>query len=374
MKKNQINTIVILIVVLIIDLIAAREFIKMRYPEALSPASGLTEVRPLSCYNPYLKGGHGDTDIYIFDSGKPGASVLLLGGTHPNEPAGFLTAVLLVENVQVSAGRLFIIPRACQSGFSCTDPFEAYPQFYHVETNSGERRFRFGSRVSNPLDQWPDPLVYCHHPSGQKLSGFETRNLNRSFPGRKNGSFTERVAYGIVELIRQEKITLAFDLHEAAPEIPIINAIVYHEKCEDLALMVVMNLEMKNLEYAPELSPKNFHGLSHREWGDYTNVQPFLMETSNPIQGRLRGKTNEALVRFGKSRRYQEAQESGALRIAYQADTGESLERRIGRHLQGFKEILAVYNETAAEDTRFVFSGLPDYHELIQNTLTPYLK
>ncbi len=374
MKKNIIQTIIILTAVLAIDIIAALDLIKMHHPDKLYPSDGLSEIQYLSNYNSRLKGGNGDTEIYVFDSGKPGASILLLGGTHPNEPASFLTAALVLENIQVSTGRIFVIPRACNSGFTCTDPFEGCPEYYHIQSKYGERRFRFGSRVSNPLDQWPDPLVYSHFPSGQKLSGFETRNLNRAYPGRENGSFTEKVAYAIMELLKKEKITLAFDLHEAAPEIPIINAIVYHEKCEELALMAVMNLEMKGLNYAPELSPINFHGLSHREWGDYTDAYPFLMETSNPIQGRLRGKTNEDLIRYGKSIQYQQAQETGALRIVYKADTGEPLERRVGRHLQGFKEIISVYNETADTGQMFEFSGLPEYDEIMTNGLKEYFQ
>ena len=41
-----------------------------------------------------------------------------------------------------------------------------------------------------------------HASSGQKLSGSETRNLNRAYPGRPDGTFTEKVAYAITSLIR----------------------------------------------------------------------------------------------------------------------------------------------------------------------------
>jgi hypothetical protein len=282
-----------------------------------------------------------------------------------------VAATLIAENLQVSAGRVLVITHACASGFTCTDPFEGYPATFTLPAQSGPRTFRMGSRVSNPLDQWPDPLVYSHYPSGQRLSGFETRNLNRSYPGRPNGTFTEKVGHAILQLIRQEQVDVAFDLHEAAPEIPIINAVVYHEKGEDVALAAVMELEMQDLQYSPELSPANFHGLSHREWGDHTDVVPFLMETSNPIQGRLRGKTNAALIVDGVSDRYMQALASGALRIVYEPD-GEPLNRRVGRHVQGFIAILSAYNDTT-EDKPIEITGLPSYQDLLEYGVGHYL-
>ena len=369
--KQYITAIVVLLVTALTGTVASIDFLKMRRPDVFHPSPALTRTGMLSDYLPALKGSGGDTRIYEFAGDEPGATVLLLGGTHPNEPAGLMAATVVLENVSVHAGRLFVIPQACASGFTCTDPFEGYPEFFHITSKSGVRQFRMGSRVSSPLDQWPDPLVYSHIPSGQRLSGFETRNLNRSYPGRANGTFTEKVAYAIVELIKREHVDVAFDLHEAAPEIPIINAIVYHEKGEDIALTAVLNLEMEGLHYAPELSPVNFHGLSHREWGDNTDVVPFLMETSNPIQGRLRGRTDEDLIMKGVSERYLQALESGALRIEYEP-TGEPLKRRVGRHVEGFKSILDAYNEFHPERP-IQLDNLPSYQDLQNNGLGHYL-
>jgi len=371
LKRQYITAIVVLLVTGLAGAVASLEFLEMRRPDVLYPSPALTSIRLLSDYLPALKGTGGDTRIYEFTGSAPGATVLLLGGTHPNEPAGFMAAAVILENAAIHAGRLLVMPQACASGFTCTDPFEGYPQFFHVRTKSGLRQFRMGSRVSSPLDQWPDPLVYSHVPSGQRLSGFETRNLNRSYPGRINGTFTEKVAFAIVELIRREKVDVAFDLHEAAPEIPIINAIVYHEKGEDIGLTAVLDLEMQGMRYSPELSPENFHGLSHREWGDNTDVIPFLMEVSNPIQGRLRGRTDEDLITKGVSERYLQALESGALRIEYEP-SGEPLERRVGRHVAGFVSLLNAYNEYHPERT-IEIDNLPSYQDLLDNGLGHYL-
>jgi len=42
----------------------------------------------LSEYLPALEGTYGDTTVYVMEGEKEGASMLVLGGTHPNEPTG----------------------------------------------------------------------------------------------------------------------------------------------------------------------------------------------------------------------------------------------------------------------------------------------
>ncbi|OGU42841.1 MAG: hypothetical protein A2315_05930 [Ignavibacteria bacterium RIFOXYB2_FULL_35_12] len=372
MKKNHIIALLIIAVVLILDSIAGIEFREMKIQEKIHPTKTLTKESSLSEYCTNLQGKSGDAKIYFFDSGNLGATVLVLGGTHPNETAGFISALVLIENMDIKQGRFIIIPQACSSGFTCTDPMEGTPQSFTIETNSGPRKFRFGSRVSNPLDQWPDPLVYSHYPSGQQLSGFETRNLNRSYPGRSNGSFTETVGFAIMELIRLEKVDVAIDLHEASPEAPIINAIIVHEKCREIGASAVLNLEFEDLQYALEISPKKFRGLSHREWGDATDVYPFLMETSNPIQGRLRGKTNSILITDGLDDQYERAVRTKSFRISYEL-AGEPLSLRVGRHIQGIKAILDSYNEYS-NDKKIVYENIPSYDDLVENGVGSYLR
>ena len=93
------------------------------------------------------------------------------GGTHPNEPSGLVAAVLLIENAQPEAGTLYVIPRTNNSAFTCTDPPGGGPMRFTIDTPNGERWFRFGSRATNPIHQWPDPEIYVHASSGQRLSG-----------------------------------------------------------------------------------------------------------------------------------------------------------------------------------------------------------
>ncbi len=372
MLKNHISTIIISVVFAYAAVVASLEFRKMHKPEAIYPSESLTRKTMLSDYFDAIKGTEGDTEVYIYDSGVPGGTAFIGGGAHPNEAAAFLAPVVILENIEVLSGRVIVIPRLNNSAFTCSDPMEGFPTHYEIKTAEGSRVFRLGSRVTNPLHQWPDPLVCAQYPSGQQLSGFETRNLNRAYPGKADGTLTQKVAYAIVQMIKKEKVDIAFDIHESSPEVPIVNVIVYHEDYEEIAMNAVLGLEFAGLQFSPELSPKNFHGLSHREWGDYTDVIPFLMETSNPSMGRLRAETDVDLVLRGYSENYSKAKQSGALRIAYREETGEPVEHRVGRHITGFIELINAYN-MSYPDKQIMVSGLPSYDEMMNNGVGTYL-
>lgn len=372
MKGNKITGIVMIFLSLVIAFVAGKEFLKTRELEPIVKGDGVTSMQKLSDYLPDLKGTRGDSDIYILQGKEPGGSVLILGGTHPNEPAAFLTTVLLVENLKVDKGTVYVIPRANGSAMSHNDPQEASPQRFTIKTPYGERWFRFGSRATNPLDQWPDPDVYIHAASGQKLSGNETRNLNRAYPGRADGTYTEKVAYAITELIKKNDINMEIDLHEASPEYPVINAIVAHERAMPISSQVVMNMEFEDIQIGLEPSPPSLHGLSHRELGDYTNTYAVLMETANASQGRLRGKTDENLVLTGKDPIYVKAQKIGRLFVPYD-ENGHPMEERVGRHLTGVVQHIIVMGENEP-DKEIIIEGLPSYEDLQKNGVGAYLK
>ena len=372
MKGNKTTGIIMIFLSLVIAFVAGKEFLKTRELEPIVKGDGVTSMQKLSDYLPDLKGTRGDSDIYILQGKEPGGSVLILGGTHPNEPAAFLTTVLLVENLKVDKGTVYIIPRANGSAMSHNDPQEASPQRFTIKSPYGERWFRFGSRATNPLDQWPDPDVYIHAASGQKLSGNETRNLNRAYPGRADGTYTEKVAYAITELIKKNDINMEIDLHEASPEYPVINAIVAHERAMPISSQVVMNMEFEDIQIGLEPSPPSLHGLTHRELGDYTNTYAVLMETANASQGRLRGKTDENLVLTGKDPTYVKAQKIGRLFVPYD-ENGHPIEERVGRHLTGVIQHIIVMGENEP-DKEIIIEGLPSYEDLQKNGVGAYLK
>ena len=166
----------------------------------LSP--GVTEVKTLGDYFEGVRGTVNDCNVYILEGEEPGGTLFVMGGTHPEEPAARLAAWILAENATMQAGRLIVVLSSNRSASTVTRVGGAYPPDFTIPTDWGERTFRLGDRWANPLDQWPDPEVYIHYPSGQYLAYVDIRNLNRVWPGRANGSLTERTTYAFMELIR----------------------------------------------------------------------------------------------------------------------------------------------------------------------------
>ena len=347
------------------------QFTAMHQPELIKKGSAVTAVKLLSEYFPGLKGTAGDTEVYILDSGKPGGTALVVGGTHPNEPSGYISAIMLLENAAPAKGRLIVIPRANASGFTHNDYAEGSPQRFTIQTPSGERWFRYGSRATNPVDQWPDPDIYVHASSGQKLSGSETRNLNRAYPGRPDGTLTEKIAYGIVQLIKNEKVHLAIDLHEASPEYPVINAMVVHERASDLGALAVLDLEMEKVKIGLEPSPKSLRGLSHREWGDATSALAVLMETANPAQGRLRGATNDALVVKGQDKMYEQAAKLGRLFVPFDTN-GHPLSSRVARHVTAIQVLIRDAGEQNPANA-VTLTKVPSYNDILKKGVGAFL-
>jgi len=370
MKKNHKIAIGLLVFAAIISMLSGIEFTDQWKSDVIIPGPGVTRTAVLSDYFPKLKGEYIDTTVYFLESASPGGTIFVLGGTHPNEPASMLTAVLLIENVVVTKGRMIIIPQANLSGFSHNDPQEGSPRHIHFDTPEGVRKFRYGSRATNPIHQWPDPDIYINQ-FGQSLSGSETRNLNRGYPGDPNGNYTEQICYGIMELIRQEECDLSIDLHEASPEYPVINAIVAHEDAADMASMAILDLQMEDLEYNLEISPPSFRGLTHREWGDYSNTLAILMETANASQGRLRGRTDEELVLTGKDKMYVKAVELGRLYVPYD-ESGHPIEERVGRHVAAIRNLTNNLS-FIFPDKEIQYHGDPNYYELMENGYGHYL-
>ncbi len=357
---------VMLIVTSILAFISAKSYLTIRYPDPrvdrVVPISGFAKTR-LSNYFDGIKGTPADTDVYIQEGADPGGTVLLLGGTHANEPAATVSAVLVLENAVVNRGRLIVVPYANMMGRSHTYPQDGHPQFFHIKRPDGQsRKFRFGARITNPVHEWPNPDIYIHPDSGQTMAGNERSNLNRAHPGLADGSITERLAHAFLQLIKKEQVDLAIDLHEASPEYPVVNAMVAHERAMELAAIVAMELETQGILMRLEPSPAKLHGLSHREWGDHSDALAIIMETANPSMGRFRGRTDEDLVLSGKDKPYRKAYALGQLYIPYE-DGAEPISERVARHVTSVKE-LAANLEFVREGRGLELDGLPTYKEI----------
>ncbi len=354
-------------------LLTGREFRSLSEKQTVVRGPGVSAVTRLSDCLPALRGTAGDTDVYFLESGKPGGTLLVLGGVHANEPAGMLSAVLLVENARLEKGRMLVIPEANASAFTHVESAEGFPVRFTMAAEDGSARwFRFGGRLTNPVHQWPDPEVYTHYPSGQLLSDFDVRNLDRAFPGRPDGNFTERIAFAITALIRREKVDLTIDLHEARPMNPIVNCVIFHERAREIASLGSIDLESAGVKLRLEPSPQNLHGMSHRELGDHTDTTALLMETANPIQDRLHGRTSEQLILDGRDDFFLQAARRGLLYVTYEGK-GLPLEERVGRHLASLAKLVQIFGELNPE-REIGLGNLPDYALLKDRGISPFLR
>ena len=350
-KHNVISAVIILALAAAAIVYLAFKFTSMWTPDTVYETKNpyVKEIRRLSDYNPELAGTKGDTNIYVLEGDEPGDSMLILGGVHANEPAGTLATVYLVENMHPKAGTFYILTNTNEAGFTCNDPLEASPMFYDIETPTGTRTFRFGARVTNPVAQWPDPDIYVHASSGQRLAGSETRNLNRTYPGRTNGTFTEQISYALVQLIKAEDIAITVDLHEASPEYQTINTTVAQERAMKVATTGRFNLDWDGITMSVEQSPTTFRGLSHIELGTWTDTLALLMETSNPSQGREHGLTGSDLVVYGKDKFYARVKAAVGLKDAeYSEENGRPIQQRVARHVTALVAYASAYTEEFA--------------------------
>jgi predicted deacylase len=228
-----------------------------RHHPAAKPSAGYA-VRHLSDYCASLKNTPCDTDVYVLDSGKNGASLLLAAGTHGNETAGILAAEFFAENARVIGGRVFVIPRLNMPGVA-----------------SGSRR------VPADYQGVPDPARYTPPGGSTQDDGREQRNVNRAYPGGNSGT-AQKIALAVMNLLNGERIDIAIDMHEARPSSAVAWDIVTHPKNAEAAALAVLDLEEKGIYMRLDYSPPEMDGLSHKEWGDRAGAMAFLIETVNP--------------------------------------------------------------------------------------------
>ncbi len=333
---------------------------------------GVTEVKKLSDYFDGVLGTVNDCNVYILEGAEPGATLFLMGGTHPEEPGGRLAAWLFAESAVMEQGRLIVVLSANRSATTVTRLSGAYPTDFAIPTDYGERRFRMGDRWGNPLDQWPDPEVYIHYPSRQNLAYADIRNLNRTWPGRPDGTLTERTTYAFMQLIRQEAVDLFIDLHEAELQYPVISTIVAHDRGEELATFVSMMLSDEQFNIGMEYSPKNLHGLSHREVGDFSDAVSLLFETPEPFLDATRGRTTTEQLLTGIDEFVVKAGEHGLLFERIDG-SGWPIDVRVGRHTSTVLQTMQSWTELNP-DRPLSCRGVPRYAEVIEKGLGHWLR
>ncbi|HSA97430.1 MAG TPA: succinylglutamate desuccinylase/aspartoacylase family protein [Acidobacteriota bacterium] len=352
---------------------AGLSFARSRHlAEPLVAGPGVTRVARLGDYFAPIKGTVNDSNVYVLEGREPGGTFLLFGGTHPEEPAGRLAAWIFAERAAITRGRILVIPTANRSASTATRLGGAYPPDFTIPTAWGGQKFRMGDRWSNPLDQWPDPEVYLHYPSRQQLAYVDIRNLNRAFPGRANGTLTERTCRAIIELIRREKVDVAIDFHEAELQYPVISTIVAHEKGADLAAAASMFISsVEGFAIGVENSPKALRGLSHREIGDATDAISLLLEAPEPFLDATRGRTDRKLLLTGRDEFVVRAGRRGLL-FEKIDEKGWPIDVRVGRHTSTVLQILEIWSGDHP-DRAVEVSGVPRYTEVVDKGVGAFL-
>jgi len=343
----------------------------MAEPVVLGP--GVKSVRKLGEYFAPIRGTVNDCNLYVMEGRERGATMLLLGGSHAEEPAGRLASWIFAENGVVEKGRLIVVMSANRSASTMTRLGGAYPPDYSIDTSWGERKFRMGDRWTNPLDQWPDPEVFIHYPSRQELAYVDIRNLNRAWPGRPNGTLTEKTAYAFMEMIRQEGVDIAIDLHEAELQYPVISTIVTHQKGQELATMAAMMLtDMEGFKIGTEFSPLTLHGLSHREIGDHSQAISLLFEAPEPFLDATRGITTREQLLTGKDEFVVKAGQHGLL-FEKIDEKGWPIALRVGRHTSSVLKVAETWTEDHP-DKPLAVDGVPRYAEVVEKGVGAFLK
>ena len=342
-----------------------------RLPEPVVLGPGVTQVKQLSDYFEPIRGTANDCHVYFLEGREPGATMFVIGGSHPEEPAGRLVSWVLAENAVVQTGRLIVVMSANRSASTATRLGGAYPPDFSITTDWGARTFRMGDRFTNPLDQWPDPEVYFHYPSGQQLAFVDIRNVNRAWPGRAGGTLTEQTAYAFMQMIAREKVDIAIDLHEAELQYPVISTIVTHQRGQDLASMVSMVLNDTEFKIGTEFSPRTLHGLSHREIGDHSQALSLLFEAPEPFLDATRGITSREQLLTGKDEFVVKAGQHGLL-FEKIDEKGWPIAVRVGRHTSTLLQVAETWGEDHP-DKRIVITGVPKYKEVIEKGVGHYL-
>lgn len=125
-----------------------------------------------------MVGTQNETTVHIFKSNLPGPKVVIVGGIHGDEVAGWKTALNFVERENFFKGEVIIIPQAYIRADNMVNRYPGY-----TATN--------GAKYSKSLD------------------------LNRNFPGKANGTETEQIAYAITQEVEKHDADYIIDLHES---------------------------------------------------------------------------------------------------------------------------------------------------------------
>ena len=194
--------------------------------------------------------------VHVLDSGRPGPVVLIVGGIHGDEPAGIEAARQLTAEKPLHGKRIVI------------------------------------AQANRPAAE-----------AGLRTPAY-LQDLNRSFPGRKTGTDTERLAASIMAVVARYRPDIVIDLHEAGAEddpdsAEIANSLILSE--EGRAAEIVLDV-LDTANPAPNDTPFSFlagapAGSLNREVSRHFKIPVITVETSRRDPLALRVGTQITQVR-----------------------------------------------------------------------------
>jgi predicted deacylase len=373
LQNWKIKSFLLFIVIVVMVISGIQFYMHRHFQMPIIAGPGVTQVTNLSDYSRGLKGTKADTLVFHLKGEEEGGKVFLIANTHANEPAAILAALIFIENAVVERGTLIIIPQFNNSGSRNTRPGDGYPLYFNIPTKWGEKKFRMGNRDASPLDQWPDPDAYIHYPDKQLLSYIDVRNTNRTWPGREGGPLMEQVTYGAMQIMKNESVDIAIDIHGAETMFPVTNCIVAPQKSMRIALMTSLTVKaMEGFDNHVEPSPSGFRGLSHREIGDYSDALPFLLEAPIPFLDQPTGPKTEKLLLDGKDPFLLNLSRKGKLFVPYD-ESGWPMENRVGQHCSVILEMIRQFSKKFPERAIKV-RNVPRYSDVVKNGVGYYYR
>ena len=225
----------------------------------------------------------------------------------------------------------------------------------------GTRVFYYGDRRIPLKKGEKDPEHFVHPLGYTHKDGAEWRNINRNYPGIADGTPAQMVCYGVMELLRREKIATCLDVHEArAPEEvfdprdgkkhsggTMSYSLVTDPEDIDKCLEMIMDLEERGVRLKAEVSAEGFRGISHYEIAKGTKCLPFLSETPSTAM-------NEHAVGISPLR-----------------DKKHPIEERVGIDMEIFSMWFSKCKDFVGAP--FVIEGLPTMQQIVKDGVGAWL-
>ncbi|HEX9971812.1 MAG TPA: succinylglutamate desuccinylase, partial [bacterium] len=175
----------------------------------------------------------------------------------------------------------------------------------------------------------------------------------------------ERVTFAAMQLMKQEQVDVAVDIHGAETMFPVTNCIVAPEKSMDIATMTSMTVTaMEGFENHVEPSPQGFRGLSHREIADYSDTMAFLLGAPLPFLDQPTGPKTLDLLLNGKDLFLLSLAKQKKLFVPYD-ESGWPIEKRVGQHCSVSLEIMNQFS-MMTPDKEILVSNVPRYAEVVE--------